>query len=427
MRQRRLCIAALASAASWAAAYVDGDSAASQPASGPRTRLAWSDFEYVGAFRAPRVTEQQAGSRYGYSRAAMCWNPFGDPDGPKDGFPGSIMIPGHPSKGLVGEMSIPAPKKLTDADKQPDGTYDTRRLPMAGQLGKFFDPTSGKKNVFPKRAENWRGLCWVGDQLHISWSLWYHVDSEVQNYPHHMAASRLKDGTWKTVVEPFSFPHINPHRSAGYIAPAPKWWADKHLGGRRMLTGFNVNQGVGASNCGPGLYAYDPAKPAEAIVLMQFPHGRDVTQRDTNWKPSDQWRGLKFIDTGAKVAVMYCGRKSLGPVRYGVGRPTDASRSKGYHCDPYRPEIRLYDPATFVDVLAGRKKPHQPRPYETTDLTKTFFQPDRGFVTAGIGYDPANRLLYVAQVAGDRDSGRYEAHPVFHVWRIKPNAHGDDR
>ena len=396
--------------------------AASRPADGPRALLKWSDFEYAGAFRAPRVNEREAGSRYGYSSAVICWNPAGDPDGPADGFPGSVMIPGHPGKGLVGEMAIPVPKILTAKDKQADGTYDTRRLPAAKQLGKFFDPTSGGKNVFPRRAENWRGLWWDGDVLHIAWSLWYHVDSEVRNYPHHMAAKRLAAGRWKTVIQPYTFEHIRPHRCAGYVSVAPRWWAEKHLGGRRFLTGFNVAQGVGASNCGPSLYAYDPRQPGKAVTLMEFPHGGSgAATRDDGWAPCDAWRGLAFLDTGRKYAVMYCGRKSLGKTRYGIGLPTDASRSKGYHCDPYRPEVRLYDPAEFVRVLKARIKPHQVRPYEKVDLKATFFQPDRAFTTAGIGYDPANRLLYIAQIAGDRDSGRYEAHPVFHVWRIKRN------
>lgn len=399
---------------------------ASQPAAGARKLLAWSDFQYLGAFRAPRVRPEDVGSRYGYSRPVMCWNPNGDPGGEDDGFPGSIMIAGHPSKELIGEISIPVPKVLTDKDKQADGTYDTRRLPAAGQLGKFFDPSSGKKNVFEKRAELWSGLWWDGDVLHMSWSLWYHVDSEVKNYLHHMAARRRADGSWETVIKPYTF-KIDPHRIAGYISTAPRWWAKKHLGGRRFLTGFNVAQGTGASNCGPSLYAYDPEAPEKALVLMEFPHGgKGSKTRDDDWKPCDAWRGLAFIDTGTKYAVVYCGRKGLGEVRYGIGRPTDASRSKGYHSDPYRPEVRLYDPAVFLRVLDKRTKPHQPRAYEKVNLTSTFFQPDKAFLTAGIGYDPANRLVYIVQISGDRDSGRYEAQPVVHVWRIRQRTGADD-
>ena len=380
---------------------------------GKRELLKWSDFEYLGAFSAPRrVSTRQYGDRYGYSKDTMCWNPKGDPAGEKDGFPGSIMIPGH--DGLVGEFSVVPPKTLTDEHKQKDGTYDTRKLPAGKQLGKFTDPTSGKKNVFPKRAENWRGMWWDGDLLHMSWSLWYHVDSEVKNYPHKMAAKRKPDGTWQTVIEPYSM-KIRPHRCAGYITTAPKWWADKHLGGRRFLTGFNVAQGTGASNCGPGLYAYDPKKPGDAITLMEFPHSKAT--RDEMWRPCDAWRGVVFIDTGAKYAVMFCGRKSLGEVYYGVGRPGDASPVCVF--ETVAGEVRLYDPEALLKVLKGELKPHQPRPAETGDLTKLWFQPDRAFLTAGIGYDPVNRLVYIAQLRGDRDSNRYEALPAIHVWRIR--------
>lgn len=283
--------------------------AAAPAETGNRELLKWADFEYLGAFSAPRIfSNAKHGDRYGYSKGTMCWNPQGDPGGEKDGFPGSIMIPGH--DGLVGEFSIVPPKKLGEKDKQKDGTYDTRKLPAGKQLGSFFDPTSGKKNVFPKRGENWRGLWWDGDLLHMSWSLWYDVGG-VKNYRHHMAAKRNPDGTWETVIEPYSM-KIRPHRCAGHITTAPKWWADEHLGGRRFLTGFNVAQGTGASNCGPGLYAYDPKKPDDALTLMEFPHSKAT--RDEMWRPEDAWRGVVFIDTGTKYALMFCGRKSLGDV-----------------------------------------------------------------------------------------------------------------
>lgn len=70
-------------------------------------------------------------------------------------------------------------------------------------------------------------------------------------------------------------------------------------------------------------------------------------------------------------------------------------------------------------MLKGELKPHQPRPAEKVDLTRLWFQPDRAFLTAGIGYDPVNRLLYIAQLRGERDSSRYEAVPAIHVWRVK--------
>jgi hypothetical protein len=380
----------------------------------PRERLAWSDFEYLGAFSAPRIfSNRPYGDRYGYSKDTMCWNPHGDPDGAADGFRGSIMVPGHGGK--VGEFSVVPPKKLTDEDRQKDGTYDTRKLPAGKQIGAFFDPTGGKKDVFPNRAENWRGMWWDGDVLHLSWSLWYDVGG-VKNYPHKMAVRRTPDGTWETVLEPYAM-EVRPHRCAGHVTTAPAWWADRHLGGRRFLTGFNVAQGTGASNCGPGLYAYDPKKPDDAVTLMEFPHSKGT--RDEMWRPCDTWRGVVFIDTGTKYAVIFCGRKSLGETYYGIGRPGDASRAKGYHCDPYRPEVRLYDPATLLEVPKGELKPHEPRPYETVDLTKLWFQPDKAFLTAGIGYDPMNRLLYIAQLRGERDSSRYEAVPAIHVWRLR--------
>ena len=73
------------------------------------------DFAYLGAFRLPDDGERPRAFAYGGE--AMTFNPAGDPDGPDDGFPGSLYVVGHnriphgevPDGNQVAEVTIPAP------------------------------------------------------------------------------------------------------------------------------------------------------------------------------------------------------------------------------------------------------------------------------------------------------------------------------
>ena len=64
------------------------------------------DLVYRGAFRLPDGPEEIG---WAYSGAAMTCYPAGDPDGPADGYPGSIFGTGHDWNQYVSEISIPVP------------------------------------------------------------------------------------------------------------------------------------------------------------------------------------------------------------------------------------------------------------------------------------------------------------------------------
>ena len=65
-----------------------------------------TDLVYLGAFRLPDGPEEIG---WEYSGAAMTYYPDGDPDGPADGYPGSVFGTGHDWNQYVSEISILVP------------------------------------------------------------------------------------------------------------------------------------------------------------------------------------------------------------------------------------------------------------------------------------------------------------------------------
>jgi len=66
-----------------------------------------SDLAYLGAFRLPSDAPDEVG--WMWSGEALTYYPDGDPDGPDDGFPGSLFGTGHNWNQYVSEISIPVP------------------------------------------------------------------------------------------------------------------------------------------------------------------------------------------------------------------------------------------------------------------------------------------------------------------------------
>ena len=64
------------------------------------------DLAYVGAFRLPDGPEEIG---WAWSGAALTYSPGGDPDGPEDGYPGSLFGTGHNWNQWVSEVSVPVP------------------------------------------------------------------------------------------------------------------------------------------------------------------------------------------------------------------------------------------------------------------------------------------------------------------------------
>jgi len=91
------------------------------------------DLVYMGAFRLPEGSND---SSWEYSGYAMTYYPDGDPNGPDDGFPGSIFALGHDHHQLISEFSIPAPVNSPKKNLSELNTAET--------LQSFHDISGGK-------------------------------------------------------------------------------------------------------------------------------------------------------------------------------------------------------------------------------------------------------------------------------------------
>ena len=67
-------------------------------------RIERSQLVYRGAFRLPDGSNE---SNWEYSGYAMTFYPAGDPEGPDDGYPGSLFAVGHDHQQHVSEIAIP--------------------------------------------------------------------------------------------------------------------------------------------------------------------------------------------------------------------------------------------------------------------------------------------------------------------------------
>ena len=92
------------------------------------------DLEYLGAFRLPDAI---GGSNWDYSGQGLTYYPGGDPDGPDDGFPGSLFGFGHDHHMQVSEISIPAPIISKNLD---DLNTAVTLQPFADITGGIFNP-----------------------------------------------------------------------------------------------------------------------------------------------------------------------------------------------------------------------------------------------------------------------------------------------
>jgi len=64
------------------------------------------ELDYLGAFRLP---EGFGEASWQWGGTAAAYYPEGDPEGPDDGYPGSIFATGHEWEQQVSEISIPVP------------------------------------------------------------------------------------------------------------------------------------------------------------------------------------------------------------------------------------------------------------------------------------------------------------------------------
>ena len=123
------------------------------------------------------------------------------------------------------------------------------------------------------------------------------------------------------------------------------------------------------------------------------------------YRVDDRWGGAAWVDSGAKSGILVFGLKGLGDNCYGVPNPDDpiepcptslCFQDKGWHSDPYQPQILFYDPAQVAEVAAGTRQPWQVLPYRVYRPLAEVFDPDCAVLNA-VAHDRERGLIYVTE------------------------------
>jgi hypothetical protein len=382
------------------------------------------NFEYLGAIRMPHLRVN--GSTFAYGGWALAWRPDGDPNGPKDGLPGSLFITGHQSDQLVAEVSIPRPvvNPLQKMDE----------LPAAEVLQPFGDVTSGilaEMNVGSATPFQIGGMLVIGDRIHWTIHKYYNVDG--RDFPSHGIsrtdlAVPMAEGPWHLGPQGTGSPEWHSYKHAGYIFEIPEEPAEQWFGGNRLISGLQISTGLQFSSLGPAMFAYRlPADgtPGEtslnAVPLVWY--SEEVPLRGHH--PADRWIGAAWLTLGSKSAVFVVGRKALGEFYYGEARPGDCTQDKGYHGPPYEAEALFYSPASLIQAAHGRLSPNSVQPWLRWDhqfdggsLSRYLFS-TCGQELGGLAYDRERNLIYLVQIsAGYTSDNEFEPLPIIHVFHL---------
>ncbi len=388
-------------------------------------RITPGNFEYRGAFRLPQV-EYTHKSRFAFGGFCLAFREGGDPDGPDDGYPGSLFTVGHDQHQFVAEISIPKPRYLVDK-------RGFNLLP-AKILQDFSDVSDGFIESESAGTEPFKigGLYVAGDRLH--WTLYKFYNVNGTRYDSHATSSLniatpKPEGLWHLGDMHGGAAEWHSYKNAGYIFDVPPERVDD-LGGLNLISGLQISTGRQTSSQGPAMYAYKlPARGTasgsslEALPLIFYPLGGGEM---TGHNPADHWRGGAWLKVGRKEGIVIVGRKSLGEEYYGPARQRDCTVDKGYHGSPYEPHMLFYDVNEVFSVANAKKRPWMVEPYlrwgrDTPggSLKEYLFDTCHGRVT-GLALDRKRQLLYLIQYAAAIvDLADPEKYPVVHVFKLK--------
>ncbi|MCA9084965.1 MAG: hypothetical protein KDA81_12965 [Planctomycetaceae bacterium] len=381
------------------------------------------NFQYLGAFRPPADPGEDVENSFYFGGWAVTYRPDGDPNS-QDEFPGSLFVLGHEHRQLVAEISIPAPVV----------SRDITVLPVAQMLQPFGDITAGFRETMTNgSSEIFKvgGMEVVDERLH--WTVFKYYNVTGVDYPSHGASSLETnalsfDGPWHLGPIRTGDPQWHSYKNAGYITKIPQPEADAWFQGRDLLSGLQISTGLQYSSQGPALYAYRIPQEAgaapgdlNALPLLWYTMERPLARHH----PSDRWTGAAWLKLGDRQTVVIIGRKSLGELYYGEGRPWDCNPYKGYHGTPYEVEILFYSPSDLVAVASGQKPATDVQPWYRWNGESPGGGPTEYMFSncekeiGGMTYDADRQLLYIVQIdAGSECGSDWGALPVIHVFRI---------
>lgn len=404
----------------------DGGSGGGTPGDGsspgaPETGLIQpSDLEYLGAFRLP---EGSGGSDWAYSGDGLAYFPAGDPDGPDDGFPGSLFGIGHDWHKQVSEVSIPAP--VARGSVEDLATAQTLRpfrdvRAGIGQLDRLTEMVRVGIEYLPAASGQGPGTLFLCFGQHFQ-------EDETLNVPSHMACAvdlTGARGAWRVT-------DASPYSVNDYLFEIPAAWAAANSPGLRLATGRFRDGGWGGQ--GPNLFAVGvDSLPADGARLPATPllHYSSTATDPEPWHTmadyhhSDEWAGGAWLTAGDRAAVIFVGTKGTGECWYGLPDgtrweepyPADPEGQRGWWSTGFVGQMLFYDPADLAAVARGDRQPWEPQPYARLDLDtqlRHVIGTQQKHHVGDCAFDRERGRLFVMEPLADGDKS------IVHVWQLR--------
>lgn len=404
-----------------------------------------ADLEYLGAFRLPGPS---GGSNWEYSGYATAFRPDGDPDGPADGYPGSLFVVGHDHHQMVAEIAIPVP--VVSAAKNPGQlntatTLQPFRDITGGMFGELEIPRAGLA-VLPPQDEQ------TTAKLHFCWG------QHLQEFDPSHGWSEL-DLAHPNPAGPWKFGGFTNFATNDYIFPIAAEWASEHTPGQLLATGrFRDGHWSGM---GPALFAYgpwadgNPPPPNRRLQNLtplllygvQVPGDPNLSVSDSTrmdgFGEADEWSGGAWLTADERSAVILVGTKATGRNWYGFSNgvefPVDGTGegeeypevpdwphdSRGWWSEDIEAQIIFFDPGDLAAVAGSDMESWEPQPYASLSINEHLFDPgfnherDKRYLLGGAAFDRAHGVLYIVERRADADEKA-----LIHGWRIAGSGGG---
>lgn len=403
---------------------VQATAAADLPApSDPGALVQPSDLEYLGAFRLPESAEDEYSWKY--SGESMTYYPNGDPNGPQDGYPGSLFAAGHDWNQYISEISIPVPvispgKNLDDLNRAEtlQGFQNIRAGLYSNEP--FELPRTGLAYLPAQNGQS-------SDKLHFCWH--QHMGEE-DAYPSH-GWSEL-DLSNPQSAGPWQVGEYRNFLTCDYLFEIPATWSQVNTPGMLLATGRFRDGGQGSM--GPTLFAIgpwnqgNPPSPGTTIPAIPLLQYSSIYSEEghtlTGYHHSDEWRGGAWLIAGDKAAVIFAGSKGQGENWYGCSDGTvwpdeppypPECPERGWWSTSFEHQIIFYNPDDLAAVARGELEPWAPQPYARLNLDPYLFDINEHIIfydTGDIAFDRQRGLLFLIEPLTDDDKS------IIHVWRV---------
>jgi hypothetical protein len=404
----------------------------------PDGALSIENLIYIGAFRLP---DDSGGMGWGYSGQGMTYYPGGDPNGPSDGFSGSLFIVGHDQELFVAEVSIPHPVISENLDD----------LNTAQTLQPFADITGGFITHgldIPIFGIEYLPACNDLNEETLHFAAGQHFQGFEAS--HGCASLDLGDpnqmGLWH-------FDGFTNYTTNDYLFSIPEECAVENVSGYPLVSG-RFREGVWGG-LGPVLFAYspcmgvDPLEPGGTLADIQplLLYGKqiegetdiisDETTKMNVYAESDHWWGGAWLTSDYGDSVIFTGTKALGENWYGFANgavweydcaenpeydcpevPEFPYDNRGYWADDFIPAILFFNPDDLARVAKGEIQTYDPQPYALMDLSEYWYDPNihlelyKRDIAGSAAYDRENGLLFIVERLGDGDKS------LIHVFKI---------